>query len=54
LLTPERLEQLLARLNDVMAEATRLRRHVTRQMNDQRRTSQQKLTSKRKRPSKHR
>lgn len=54
LLTPERLAQLLARLNDVMVEAARLRRHVTKQMNAQRRSTQQKLTATRKRRSKSR
>jgi hypothetical protein len=51
-LTPERLAQLLAKLNDVMGEAARLRREVTRQLDEQRRTIQQKLTPARKRARK--
>jgi hypothetical protein len=35
-LTPERLAQLLDKLNEVMAEAERLRREVTRQLGEQR------------------
>lgn len=59
LLTPERLADLLGKLNDVMSEATRLRREVTRQLDDQQRTvqqtvSQQKDTPGRKRSDKHR
>ena len=53
-LTPERLAQLLAKLNDVMGEATRLRREITRQLDEQRRTIQQKLTPARKRARKAR
>ena len=53
-LTPERLAQLLDKLNDVMTEATRLRREITRQLDDQRRTTQQKLTPARKRVRKAR
>ena len=36
-LTPERLATLLDKLDDVMAEAARLRREVTRQLSEQRR-----------------
>ena len=43
-LTPERLSELLARLDDVMNDAARLRREITRQLNDQERRVQQKLT----------
>ena len=53
-LTPERLAQLLDKLNDVMTEATRLRRVITRQLDDQRRTMQQKLTPARRRVRKAR
>ena len=53
-LTPERLAQLLAKLNDVMGEATRLRREITRQLDEQRRTIQQKLAPARKRVRKAR
>lgn len=51
-LTPERLAQLLAKLNDVMSEAERLRREVTRQLSEQRRSIQQKLVPSRKRAKK--
>jgi hypothetical protein len=53
-LTPERLAQLLDKLNEVMAEADRLRREVTRQLNDQRRSVQQRITGTRKRAAKRR
>ena len=42
-LTPERLSELLSRLNDVMTDAARLRRQITRQLNDQRRRLQPKI-----------
>ena len=54
LLTPERLAQLLEKLNDVMGEAARLRREVSRQLVEQRGTMQQKVTSTRKRARKTR
>ena len=44
-LTPERLAELLARLNDVMTEAERLRRQITKQLNDERRRLQPKITA---------
>ena len=44
LLTPERLSELLARLDDVMTDAARLRRQITKQLNDQQRRDQQKVT----------
>jgi hypothetical protein len=53
-LTPERLSLLLNKLDDVMAEASRLRREITRQLDDQRRTIQQKLTPARKKAAKRR
>lgn len=53
-LTPERLSELLARLNDVMADAQRLRREITKQLNDQRRNEQQKITNTRRRRVKQR
>ena len=52
LLTPERLAQLLAKLNDVMGEADRLRREVSRQLVDHRRMMLQKVTPARKRARK--
>ena len=53
-LTPERLSELLARLDEVMTDAARLRRQITRQLNDQRRDEQQKVTVTRKRRVKQR
>lgn len=53
-LTPERLSELLARLDEVMSDAARLRRQITRQLSDQRRDDQQKVTVTRKRRSKQR
>jgi hypothetical protein len=48
-LTPERLSELLSRLNDVMTDAARLRQQITRQLNDQRRRLQPKITAIRRR-----
>jgi hypothetical protein len=48
-LTPERLSELLARLEEVMTDAQRLRRTITRQLNDRKRQDQQKLTRTRQR-----
>jgi len=48
-LTPERLSELLSRLNDVMTDAARLRRQITRQLNDQRRRLQPTITATRRR-----
>ena len=48
-LTPERLSELLSRLDEVMTDAARLRRQITKQINDQRREEQQKVTETRKR-----
>jgi hypothetical protein len=53
-LTPERLSELLARLDEVMADAARLRRQITRQLNDQERQEQQKITVTRRRRAKQR
>lgn len=50
-LTPERLSELLSRLDDVMAEAARLRGEITKQLNDQRRTDQPNVTTNRRRPA---
>lgn len=48
-----KLADVLAKLNDVMAEAERLRRDVTRQLAEQRGSQQQKLSPapRRKRPA---
>ena len=43
-LTPARLEELLTKLDEVMDEAARLRREVTRQLDTQRRVVQQRVT----------
>ena len=43
-LTPERLSELLARLDEVMSDAASLRKEITRQLNDQERRVQQKIT----------
>ena len=53
-LTPERLSELLTRLDEVMADAARLRRQITRQLNAQERQEQQKLTVTRRRLAKQR
>ena len=53
-LTPERLAQLLDKLTDVMDEAARLRREVTRQLSEQRRSVQQKVTPARRRAKNNR
>ena len=53
-LTPERLSMLLQKLNEVMVEASRLRREVTRQLDEQRGSIQQKVTPARKRAAKRR
>ena len=49
-LTPERLSELLARLDEVMAEAARLRRQITRQLSEQHRDERQNVTVPRRRP----
>jgi hypothetical protein len=49
LLTPERLSELLARLDEVMTDAARLRRQINKQLTDQRRREQQKVTAPRRR-----
>ena len=48
-LTPERLSELLSRLDEVMTDAARLRRQITKQLNDQQRQTRQKLTDPRRR-----
>jgi hypothetical protein len=50
-LTPERLAQLLDKLNEVMTEAERLRREVSQQLDDQRRTVQQRVSQEPARPT---
>jgi hypothetical protein len=53
-LTPERLSELLARLDEVMTDAARLRRQITKQLNDQQRQTRQKITNTRRRKPTHR
>ena len=53
-LTPERLSELLSRLNEVMTDAQRLRREITKQLNDQRRNEQQNVTVTKRRRAKQR
>ena len=53
-LTPERLSELLSRLNAVMTEAERLRREITKQLNDQRRNDRQNVTVTKRRRAKQR
>ena len=48
-ITPERLKDVLDKLNDVLAEAAQLRKEVIRQLSDQRASEQQLLTLARKR-----
>jgi len=43
-LTPAQLSEVLDRLDQVMAEAARLRRQITKEMAAQRRRQQQKLS----------
>jgi len=53
-LTPERLSELLSRLDEVMTDAARLRREITKQLNDQQRQTRQKITNTRRRKPKSR
>ena len=53
-LTPERLSELLTRLDEVMADAAHLRRQITQQLNAQERQEQQKITVTRRRRTKQR
>ena len=48
-ITSENLKQVLDRLNDVLAEAARLRKEVMRQLSEQRADQQQHVTAARKR-----
>jgi hypothetical protein len=50
-ITSENLKQVLDRLNDVLAEAARLRKEVIRQLGEQRAWQQQHVTPARKRKS---
>jgi len=48
-ISSEQLKQVLDRLNDVLAEAARLRKEVMRQLGEQRAGQQQHLSAPRKR-----
>ena len=48
-ITPEKLKQVLDHLNEVLAEAARLRKTVISQLSDQRASAQQQVTLLRKR-----
>jgi hypothetical protein len=50
-ITSDNLKQVLDRLNDVLAEAARLRKEVMRQLGEQRAGQQQHVTPERKRKS---
>ena len=54
LLTPQRLKELLTELDQVMGEAARLRRQITRQLDEHQRSVQQNVTPSRKRAAKPR
>jgi hypothetical protein len=49
LINPEKLKEVLDRLNDVLAEAARLRAEVMRQLTDQRAAVQQHLAPRKRR-----
>ena len=53
-LTPERLSELLARLDEVMADAARLRKDVSRQLGDLRRKEPPRAPAPRRRTRKQR
>jgi hypothetical protein len=54
-ITSEHLKQVLDRLDDVLAEAARLRKEVVRQLTEQRANQQQHVTTrKQKRPTQKR
>jgi hypothetical protein len=53
-LTPERLAELLSRLDEVMADAARLRKDVSRQLTDLRRKEPPRPPSPRRRTRKQR
>ncbi len=48
-ITPEKLKDVLDKLNEVLGEAARLRKEVMRQLSDRRASDQQLLTLARKR-----
>ena len=52
-ISPEKLKQVLDRLNDVLAEAARLRAEVMRQLTDQRAGAQQHLSPRKRKTARH-
>ena len=53
-INPEKLKQVLDRLNDVLAEAAGLRTEVMRQLTDQRAGEQQHLSPRKRKTARHR
>jgi hypothetical protein len=52
-ISPEKLKQVLDRLNDVLAEAARLRTEVMRQLTEQRAGAQQHLSPRTRKTARH-
>jgi hypothetical protein len=52
-ISPEKLKQVLDRLNDVLSEAARLRTEVMRQLTDQRAATQQHLSPRKRKTPRH-
>ena len=52
-ITSEHLKQVLDRLDDVLAEAARLRKEVVRQLTEQRAAQQQHITTRKRKRAPH-
>lgn len=52
-ISPEKLKQVLDRLNDVLSEAARLRSEVMRQLTEQRNAAQQHLSPRTRKTARH-
>lgn len=52
-ISPEKLKQVLDRLNDVLSEAARLRTEVMRQLTEQRAAAQQQLSPGKRKAARH-
>ena len=52
-ISPEKLKQVLDRLNDVLSEAARLRTEVMRQLTEQRAAAQQHLSPRKRKTARH-
>jgi hypothetical protein len=52
-ITSQHLKQVLDRLDDVLAEAARLRKEVVRQLTEQRAAQQQHVTTRKRKRSPH-